>query len=289
MGKDAVVVPDKSLTDQVNDLHQRAVDSVGQAVLFGLNAGRLLAEQKAVLPHGSFHRWADIQLEFSARTATRYMQAWSALQTRFPAVAKRLQGPDIKTARVSDLVDNATGVLGAAGIDAVMLPSIRQLVGPPAKPKAPRLVPQAPAIPPTEPPTDVPATDDAPAPQIPLRLPKACPVVKADVKPEIGRTIADGRATCETIMRQINALATRLEQVAAETEWLAFAHAQSFRIGLDSVARQIKAAAPHAPCHHCKQRGCKVCKPTGASRGLGWLPRDRFEMGPDKLEILGVK
>lgn len=286
-GTDAVTVSDKPIIDQIEARHREAVESAGRMVLSGLACGRLLTIQKTALPHGSFGQWLDVQLSFTARTAQRYMKAWVSLVTRFPRIAERFGAGASEATKydtVSYLPEGATEALGVAGVDAAMMPSIKQLTG------ETRSTP--PAAQPTKPPQIPPAESGGPEPQseaqIPVRLPKASPVDKGDLRPNVERTLADGRAACEAIMRELNAIATRLEQIAAETDWLSFAHVQTFRIGLDAMRRQIRSVAPHAPCHHCEQKGCRICKPTGAKRGLGWLPRDRFEMDPDKLKIPGA-
>ncbi len=283
---EAAVLPDASITEHINGLHRQAVKSLGTAILFALDAGRLLTEQKAALGHGSFRQWCDVQLTFTARTAARYMQAWSTLQSRFPAIAGRLQGPDIKWDTVSHLPESATDALGEAGIEFAVLPSVRQLTG------EIRSAPKPPAVkPPQIPPDDSQDAATPPEAEIPVRLPTACPVAKDALRPKVKTTLAHGRAALESLMRDLNAIKSRLEQIAKETDWLAFEHVQSLGLGLDNVRRQIRAAAPHAPCHHCNQsgRGCRICKPTGGSRGLGWLPRSRFELGPKDVESKGVK
>ena len=63
-------------TDEIIRLHGEIVDSARMTVEKAIRAGKLLAEQKAALPHGSFADWTKDNLPFTMRTAQRYMKAY---------------------------------------------------------------------------------------------------------------------------------------------------------------------------------------------------------------------
>jgi hypothetical protein len=295
-GTEAENLPDRSVVEQIEHMHAEAVKHAGSAAIYAIAAGSLLVNQKAALPHGAFQRWADAQLSLTSGTRGRYMRAWSTFQTRFPAVAERFVSESIKVrARahfdfeaIEGITADVISTLGEAGLDASVVPSIRQLTArPSATPTAPKLrvLTESPSADPS-------GTEAQPAPTIPVRMPAASPVAKQDVVPNVALALSNGQALCGSIMRDINAIKSRLEQIAKDTEWLAFAEVQSIGISLDNARRAIRAATPYAPCHHCKQTGkaCRVCKPTGGRKGLGWLPRNRFDMDPDKVKrAKGVK
>lgn len=260
---------DGTRAEQINAWHTRGCESASETVVCGLQAGRLLCEAKAELPHGAFRRWAEAQLECSATAISRYMKAWSGFQRSYPELASQIQ---TKCPARSFYPNSDTAALRA-------LPSLRELAGDRPKRRQPRPDPEPPRPAP-------PGQEGTTEPEIPLRLPADCPVPKDAVKPKVGDSIRMGRAVLESIMRDINAICRRLENTATQTDWLAFGEVQSMTIGLQNVRREIRAAAPHGPCVHCNQRGCKVCKPIGVERGLGWLPRNRYEMSPEKLKAL---
>jgi hypothetical protein len=63
------------LVIQINNWHQLAVESVGNAVRYAIKCGELLLERKAKLGHGQFGKWIEANCKFSQATANNYMRA----------------------------------------------------------------------------------------------------------------------------------------------------------------------------------------------------------------------
>lgn len=61
--------------NQINNLHQLAINSANEAVGYANQLGRLLTDIKVEIPHGSFTKWIEENLTISPRQAQRYMQA----------------------------------------------------------------------------------------------------------------------------------------------------------------------------------------------------------------------
>lgn len=59
---------------RVNALHERACSSLKDAVQYAIQIGDMLSQQKEELPHGSFLKWVEDNLAFSARTAQNYIK-----------------------------------------------------------------------------------------------------------------------------------------------------------------------------------------------------------------------
>jgi Protein of unknown function (DUF3102) len=66
--------PLDELAAELRHQHEAAVAAFGVAVEHALNAGRLLLEAKAQVPHGEWLAWLERNLPASARTAQQYMQ-----------------------------------------------------------------------------------------------------------------------------------------------------------------------------------------------------------------------
>lgn len=85
------MLPNLTVVTEIQHHHREATAAAGVAIKHAIEAGRLLIEVKAQLPHGEFGDWVEGQCGFSYRAARRYMQAvdkWGALPaTEWPSVA----------------------------------------------------------------------------------------------------------------------------------------------------------------------------------------------------------
>lgn len=63
------------VADEINRLHALATDHAGKAIDYAKQAGRLLLDVKAGLPHGAFLPWLADNVAVSERQAQRYMRA----------------------------------------------------------------------------------------------------------------------------------------------------------------------------------------------------------------------
>lgn len=59
--------------NEINNLHQLAINSANEAVGYANQLGRLLTDIKIQIPHGSFTKWIEENLTISPRQAQRYM------------------------------------------------------------------------------------------------------------------------------------------------------------------------------------------------------------------------
>lgn len=59
--------------NEINNLHQLAINSANEAIDYANQLGRLLTDIKIQLPHGSFTKWIEENLTISPRQAQRYM------------------------------------------------------------------------------------------------------------------------------------------------------------------------------------------------------------------------
>jgi hypothetical protein len=59
--------------NEINNLHQLAINSANEAVGYANQLGVLLTDIKIQLPHGSFTKWIEENLTISPRQAQRYM------------------------------------------------------------------------------------------------------------------------------------------------------------------------------------------------------------------------
>jgi hypothetical protein len=62
-----------SIAIELNKLHELAIGTARQAVDHAKQAGELLLQVKAQLPHGEFGRWCENNTALSERTCQRYM------------------------------------------------------------------------------------------------------------------------------------------------------------------------------------------------------------------------
>ncbi len=65
------------LAEKINAEHRACEDAVGAALTHAMNAGELLVEAKASLPHGAFGPWLVENFAGSDRTARAYMRVHS--------------------------------------------------------------------------------------------------------------------------------------------------------------------------------------------------------------------
>jgi hypothetical protein len=63
--------------NEINNLHQLAINSANEAIDYANQLGRLLRDIKIQLPHGSFTKWIEENLTVSPRQAQRYMAVTS--------------------------------------------------------------------------------------------------------------------------------------------------------------------------------------------------------------------
>jgi hypothetical protein len=71
------------LASKINEAHAEAVQAAQSALLHAREAGRLLIEAKAALPHGAWAEWLRENVSFSHRTANAYMRVadrWEEIQ-----------------------------------------------------------------------------------------------------------------------------------------------------------------------------------------------------------------
>jgi hypothetical protein len=68
------ITPTESVVDRIRKLHDFAAFFGTNTLLAMAECGRLLIEQKRKLHHGEWERWVKKNLNFSPRTATRYMK-----------------------------------------------------------------------------------------------------------------------------------------------------------------------------------------------------------------------
>lgn len=68
----------KSPTDEINALHEELTGNAQRSLRLAIRAGELLATQKANLPHGAWLPWLNENVNFSVRTASRYIAIYEA-------------------------------------------------------------------------------------------------------------------------------------------------------------------------------------------------------------------
>ena len=74
---------------EINAHHAAATKRAGEAIHHAKEAGRLLLQIKAVLPHGEFLQWCRENVRVSVRQAQRYMAAAMGKPTPLKALASR--------------------------------------------------------------------------------------------------------------------------------------------------------------------------------------------------------
>lgn len=120
-----------TIVSAIQHHHRAATAAAGVAIRHAIEAGRLLIEAKAAMPHGDFGPWVESECGIGYRTARRYMRAaakWGAMpETEWPAVAnlaKALTGLTPATPRAPGgsrrsakppLPTTAAGVPGSSG------------------------------------------------------------------------------------------------------------------------------------------------------------------------------
>jgi hypothetical protein len=67
------MLPTQSIIDQINTHHKNAMNHVKGAVESAIEAGKLLIQVKASLPHGAWTTWLNTNIGVSERQAQRYM------------------------------------------------------------------------------------------------------------------------------------------------------------------------------------------------------------------------
>ena len=75
--KELIMTELLSKVNEINNLHQLAINSAKEAVTYANKIGTLLLEVKAEIPHGRFIKWIEDNIAISPRQAQRYMQAAS--------------------------------------------------------------------------------------------------------------------------------------------------------------------------------------------------------------------
>lgn len=94
-----------ALADQINAAHRDAESAVRESLKHAKQAGELLLQAKAELPHGEFTEWVNGTCEFHPRTARRYMKLadrWEELQTKTDTGASDLGITDALKILASD-------------------------------------------------------------------------------------------------------------------------------------------------------------------------------------------
>jgi hypothetical protein len=86
-----------TIASEINQHHAIATAKAGEAIQHAKEAGRLLLEVKAALPHGEFGKWLEQNITVSVRQAQRYI-----------AVAEGKQVPMRELASKSDTVSHLT-------------------------------------------------------------------------------------------------------------------------------------------------------------------------------------
>lgn len=89
---------------QIQAHHDAAHNAADKAIEHAKQAGVLLLEVKASLPHGEFTKWVDVHLTVSQRQAQRYIAA-----AQGKALPVRAIAPPVKNDTVSYLPDPAPG------------------------------------------------------------------------------------------------------------------------------------------------------------------------------------
>jgi hypothetical protein len=88
----------QSIIDQINLHHSNAIRQAENAVESAKNAGKLLLEAKATLPHGAWTEWLKNHVDVSERQAQRYMAAAKAKKTNiFSITTKNDAMSDLKS------------------------------------------------------------------------------------------------------------------------------------------------------------------------------------------------
>lgn len=94
-----------NLAADINRLCEQAHDKADEAIGFAAQAGRLLLEAKATIPHGEWLGWLEQNIWVTPRQAQRYMQIAQGkpLPARKVATVMDAEKPSAKTTPVSHL------------------------------------------------------------------------------------------------------------------------------------------------------------------------------------------
>jgi hypothetical protein len=73
------MLPDTTIVSAIQHHHQAATAAAGVAIKHAIEAGRLLIEAKAAMPHGTFGEWVESECGIGYRMARKYMLAHKRL------------------------------------------------------------------------------------------------------------------------------------------------------------------------------------------------------------------
>ena len=89
----------RDLADKINDAHSCCESAARSALGCAMEAGRLLCEAKAIVPHGQWATWLASHCKVSDRTARMYMQLY-----RRRAELKRQRAADLPVRQAAKLL-----------------------------------------------------------------------------------------------------------------------------------------------------------------------------------------
>jgi hypothetical protein len=92
MGEEAITMPTTRSPNELVPLIKAAIRAGNESYL---EAGRLLLEAKAALPHGSFQNWVEEHFDVSYRSAARYMR-FAANMTTSASLADCERDPETR-------------------------------------------------------------------------------------------------------------------------------------------------------------------------------------------------
>lgn len=78
-----------TIASEINQHHAIAQAKAGEAIHHAKEAGRLLLEVKAALPHGEFGKWLEQNITVSVRQAQRYIAVAEGKQVPIRALASK--------------------------------------------------------------------------------------------------------------------------------------------------------------------------------------------------------
>lgn len=238
---------------RINELHEACEGAARTTLEAACEIGERLVRIKASMAHGRFGEWFDAECVFTSRMGRTYMTAY----------ARSLTLPSTEQAAEQN-----------------QPASIRALTAPIVPPK-PQLCPESQNGSASVLSENGRDTDEAPrSPQ----LPKDC------VCNQLRKPVAEALRERDDWMILLRELATAVRHVEMfkDKKTAAFIHIQEVTKAISDARRMLKFGMPHGPCGYCDQSGkesagrgtCKACK------GLGWLPRDRWDQMPADLKAL---
>ena len=101
-----------TIANEINSHAEQATAKANEAIHHAIEAGKLLLEVKASLPHGQFGEWLETNVKISARQAQRYMAAAEgkpvpirSLSSKYDTVSHLTEIPlaSIKTDAITNL------------------------------------------------------------------------------------------------------------------------------------------------------------------------------------------